>query len=76
MPFTSVAGEMDRFKKGQLHSGKGGPVVTDRQQAVAIALSEKRRHEGGESKAQEKLEHTRETIKSAAARRAHREKRD
>jgi len=27
------------FKKGQLHSGKGGPVVKSQKQAVAIALS-------------------------------------
>jgi hypothetical protein len=31
---------MSEFKEGTLHSGKGGPVVTDRQQALAIALSE------------------------------------
>jgi hypothetical protein len=34
---------MHEFKEGQLHSGsKQGPVVTDRKQAVAIALSEQR----------------------------------
>ena len=33
--------EMDKFKKGSLHSGsKNGPKVTDRKQAIAIALSE------------------------------------
>ena len=31
---------MNEFKEGTLHSGKGGPVVTDRKQAIAIALSE------------------------------------
>ncbi|CAB4144339.1 hypothetical protein UFOVP470_29 [uncultured Caudovirales phage] len=31
---------MKEFKAGQLHSGKNGPVVKSRQQAVAIALSE------------------------------------
>lgn len=31
---------MHEFKGGTLHSGKGGPVVTNRKQAVAIALSE------------------------------------
>ena len=31
---------MHEFKTGTLHSGKNGPVVTDRAQAVAIALSE------------------------------------
>lgn len=42
MPFTSVADEMSRFKRGELHSGKNGPVVTSKAQAVAIALSEER----------------------------------
>jgi len=32
----SVMGE---FGKGELHSGKGGPVVKSRKQAVAIAIS-------------------------------------
>jgi len=31
---------MKEFKKGQLHSGKKGPVVKSRKQAIAIALSE------------------------------------
>ena len=32
---------MKEFKQGKLHSGsKKGPVVTDREQAIAIALSE------------------------------------
>ena len=32
---------MHEFKAGELHSGsKSGPVVTNRKQAVAIALSE------------------------------------
>lgn len=31
---------MREFKGGTLHSGKKGPVVTSRKQAVAIALSE------------------------------------
>lgn len=30
---------MDEFGKGSLHSGKGGPVVKSRKQAIAIALS-------------------------------------
>lgn len=30
---------MREFKSGTLHSGKGGPVVKSRKQAVAIALS-------------------------------------
>ena len=32
-----VTGE---YKEGTLHSGKGGPVVKNRKQALAIALSE------------------------------------
>jgi len=31
---------MREFKTGTLHSGKGGPVVKSRKQAVAIAMSE------------------------------------
>jgi hypothetical protein len=34
---------MHEFKSGTLHSGKGGPVVKSRKQAVAIALSEQAR---------------------------------
>ena len=30
---------MDEFGKGTLHSGKGGPVVKSRKQAIAIAIS-------------------------------------
>lgn len=35
-----VKQEMEKFKKGELHSGKNGKVVTDKKQAIAIALSE------------------------------------
>ena len=31
---------MGEFKEGTLHSGKGGPVVKSKKQAIAIALSE------------------------------------
>lgn len=31
---------MREYKSGTLHSGKGGPVVKSRKQAVAIALSQ------------------------------------
>ncbi len=31
---------MGEYKEGTLHSGKGGPVVKNRRQAIAIALSE------------------------------------
>lgn len=34
-----VGEELGRFKKGEMHSGKGGKVVTDPKQARAIALS-------------------------------------
>lgn len=30
---------MDEFGRGSLHSGKGGPVVKSRKQAIAIAIS-------------------------------------
>lgn len=35
-----TASVMREFKSGTLHSGKGGPVVKSRKQAIAIALSE------------------------------------
>ena len=35
-----VAKVMTEYGKGELHSGKGGPVVKSQKQAVAIALSE------------------------------------
>jgi len=31
---------MHEFKAGALHSGKGGKIVKNRKQAIAIALSE------------------------------------
>lgn len=34
---------MHEFKTGTLHSGKGGPVVKSKKQAIAIALSEGRK---------------------------------
>ena len=34
-----VGDELKRFKSGNLHSGKGGKIVTDPKQAKAIALS-------------------------------------
>jgi hypothetical protein len=37
----AVKATMSEYKRGELHSGKGGPVVTSRQQAIAIALSKK-----------------------------------
>lgn len=49
MPLTAktkqgvVREELHNFKNKNLHSGKGGPVVKSKAQAVAIALSEARR---------------------------------
>ena len=37
---TKVGKVMKEFKAGKLHSGKKGPVVKSRKQAIAIALSE------------------------------------
>lgn len=38
-----VATVMHEYGKGELHSGKGGPVVKSQDQAVAIALSQARK---------------------------------
>lgn len=43
MPLTSKKQAFDEYKAGTLHSGKGGPKVTSRKQAIAIALSVGRR---------------------------------
>lgn len=40
MKKTKVQKVMSEYKRGTLHSGKGGPVVKSRKQAVAIAMSE------------------------------------
>ena len=37
---AKIAKVMKEFKGGSLHSGKKGPVVKGKKQAVAIALSE------------------------------------
>ena len=34
---------MREYKAGTLHSGKGGPVVKSKKQAIAIGMSEARR---------------------------------
>jgi len=35
-----VGAVLREYKKGELHSGRGGPVVKNPRQALAIALSE------------------------------------
>lgn len=40
MKKTKVEKVMHEFKTGTLHSGKKGPVVKNKKQAIAIALSE------------------------------------
>jgi len=40
MKKSKVEKVMGEFKRGTLHSGKKGPVVKSRKQAVAIAMSE------------------------------------
>lgn len=37
---AKVGKVMHEYKAGTLHSGKGGPVVKSRDQAIAISLSE------------------------------------
>lgn len=44
---SKVEKVMGEYKRGTLHSGKKGPVVKSRKQAIAIALSEAR--QAGES---------------------------
>jgi len=41
---------MHEFKTHTLHSGKGGPVVKSRKQAIAIALSEQAQASKGKKK--------------------------
>lgn len=37
---AKVGKVMHEYKTGTLHSGKGGPVVKNQKQAIAIAMSE------------------------------------
>jgi hypothetical protein len=41
---AKISKVMGEFKRGELHSGKDGPKVTNPQQAKAIAMSEARRN--------------------------------
>jgi hypothetical protein len=43
MPLESKEQAFKEFKAGTLHSGRGGPVVRSRRQAIAIALNADRR---------------------------------
>lgn len=47
MPLRGVPDALREFKRGDLHSGRGGPRVTSRKQAIAIGMSSKRRMERG-----------------------------
>jgi hypothetical protein len=50
--------EMEKFKKGELHSGsKKGPKVTNPKQAIAIALSESGQSKKKKKDKKEKKEH-------------------
>ena len=40
---AKISKVMREYKAGTLHSGKGGPVVKNPKQAVAIALSQSRK---------------------------------
>jgi len=51
---AKVGKVMGEYKEGTLHSGKGGPVVKDRKQAVAIALSEAKMPQRGARTAKNK----------------------
>ncbi len=45
-----VRATMREFKAGKLHSGPGGPVVTNPKQALAIALSKQRKAKGEQAR--------------------------
>ena len=40
---AKVGTVMREWKAGKLHSGKGGPVVKSKEQAIAIGMSEARK---------------------------------
>jgi uncharacterized protein DUF6496 len=55
MPYTEV---MHKFKHGALHSGsEHGPKVTNRKQAIAIMMSEKREGSSDDPKRRALLRH-------------------
>ena len=51
---AKVGKVMGEYKEGTLHSGKGGPVVKDRKQAIAIAMSEAKMPQRGARTAKNK----------------------
>lgn len=51
MPWNEV---MSKFKRGTLESGGSGKPVSNRKQAIAIMLDEKRKAEGGKEEYQPK----------------------
>jgi len=55
---AKVGKVMGEFKEGTLHSGKGGPVVKDKKQAVAIAMSEAKMPMRGQRTAKNKAKKT------------------
>ncbi len=51
---AKVGKVMKEYKEGTLHSGKGGPVVKSRDQAIAIAMSEAKMPQRGARTAKNK----------------------
>ena len=51
---AKVGKVMGEYKEGTLHSGKAGPVVKDRKQAIAIAMSEAKMPQRGARTAKNK----------------------
>ena len=69
MPYDEV---MHKFKHGNLHSGsKHGKKVTNRKQAIAIMLSEKRKAGEGKKEYQPKKKGGLDTSPSRNVRRRH-----
>lgn len=67
---TKVAKVMREYKAGTLHSGKKGPVVKSRKQAIAIAMSEAGMKKKSTTK-KSKAHSPKGEYKSAAAKRKH-----
>lgn len=67
-----VAKVMHEWKTGGLHSGKGGPVVKNRKQAIAIAMSEAGMKKPAKKAAPKSKTHSpKGEYKSAAAKKKH-----